>query len=298
MKAPAPGIYADVPFAEYCEWEAVNNSSLGPALKSILHYVSYTHTIREPSDALRFGCMAHNGVLEPTSMLEHYVSLPVDFEADIVNADGSTPKNVKATKQYKDKLAEFCRVNKGKQIIDRAEFERLISLVSSVREHPRAAAYLTRQGLVECSMVWQDAETGLLCKGRMDHYSEKYMRITDLKTTRDAGDFEKSIANFAYDRQAAFYMDGLRTLGHPVEEFCLVCVESDVPFAVRAAPVDQDTIDDGRRAYKEALRNIAAYRRTFEITGYPDPDYWRKPSWAFPKNDDFQLTFNGEALKL
>jgi hypothetical protein len=299
MKPPKPGIYEDVPFDEYCCWEAVNNSSLGPALKSTKHYLAHLATEREPTDALRFGSMAHNGVLEPTAILDRYVLVPDNFGDDIRNADGSAPKNLRATKAYKQKIAEFEAAHMGREVIhDRREYERLVGLVSAVRDHDRAVTYLTRKGLVECSMIWVDVETGLTCKGRMDHWSPKYGRITDLKTTRDAADFERSIARFGYDRQAAFYVDGLRSLGYDVAEFAIVAVESEAPFAVRAAPLHEDTLADGRELYRKALRRVAQYRQTLDAPGYDDPDFWRKPSWAFETNDETQLTLHGEALNL
>ena len=37
-EAPKPGIYKDVPFAEYLAWSAVSNSGIKLGLRSLAHF--------------------------------------------------------------------------------------------------------------------------------------------------------------------------------------------------------------------------------------------------------------------
>lgn len=269
---PEPGVYADVPFDVYVGWPAVNNSSLTPLLRSPAHYRQAQANPITPSEAMQLGSLVHAGRLEPAALQERYVAIP-DFAAMVRTKDGEIPKNPRATSEYKQLVADFERANSDKQIVSLEQFERMLGVVGSLCRSRRALEYLTG-GEQELSLVWIDAETGLLCKGRLDHWCERTRRASDLKTTRDAADFPRFIAQLHYDRQAAFYLDGLATLGLAPREFCIVAVETEAPFGVRSAPVSAATIESGRRKYRDCLRTLAEARSSGDWRGYVDPVEW------------------------
>ncbi len=294
--APGPGIYPGTPFETYLSWSYVSNSSLGPALRSTMHYVDYLANGIEPRPSMRLGTICHAGRLEPLLFCQTHVVMP-DFSDQVKCADGSAPKNPRSTKAYKQMVSDFHAANVDKTIVTQKEFDSMYRMVLATRNHARAAEYLCDGGQVELAFVWDDPETGIRCKGRADHWNQKLGRISDLKTTADCMAFNKSIANFGYDRQAAFYMDGLRANGFEVNEFCIVAVEKEPPFPVRAAPVDGETVEDGRRLYRAALEIVAAYRSNGIVSGYSDPDVWRKPHWAF-ESQDVELIIGGEVISV
>ena len=67
-------------------------------------------------------------------------------------------------------------------------------------------------GRTEVSFFWDDPETGVACKGRIDRMRRQHNRawILDLKSTDDASKpaFTRSVVNYAYHRQADWYETG------------------------------------------------------------------------------------------
>ena len=72
---PKPGIYPGVPFDEYLEWEAVNNSLLWTIVKqSPAHAKAKIDCPPEPTPPFHFGRGLHCLALEPDKFEERYVS--------------------------------------------------------------------------------------------------------------------------------------------------------------------------------------------------------------------------------
>ena len=86
------GIFDLVDFADYLALDAVNNSRLKHAAKSLKHY---RHAVENPqpikSDALRFGSLVHHRKLEPESFRERYHVIP-DFSDQVADMKGNRPK--------------------------------------------------------------------------------------------------------------------------------------------------------------------------------------------------------------
>ena len=209
---PDVGIYHDVDFDTYKSWPAINSSSLGPARRSMLHYLK-----RAPlpaSDAVKFGLLAHVGQLEPDTLCRRYVVMP-DLTAGIVKADGSQYANPKATKEYKERVAQFEEANAGKEVVGQDWYQRMLGTLTAIRLNPRANAYFKPHCPSEVSIVWDDPATNLRCKARLDHLNTGERRITDLKTTRDAGEFEKAIGRYGYYQPGRFLSGRLRAAVRP-----------------------------------------------------------------------------------
>ena len=286
---PKTGIYEDIDFAEYLNWDATNNSSLGSLLRSPAHYKcrkeSDNHT---SSEALGFGSWCHTGKLEPIRIAERYVVMPA-FEDELRDEF----KNPKASNKYKEKVQQFAEVNAGKEIVSQEWFDKLLGITKSLANNERAVEYFSGTGPVEVSIVWDDPTTGIRCKGRIDKINDENPKIVDLKTTEDASDFSKSIARWHYDRQAAFYIDGLSILTGKSYKFCIVAVEKEPPFAVRSAPLSEACVANGRRQYRRCLDLLAECRTTESWPSYDDPDEWDLPAWAM---DSINLNVHGTLI--
>ena len=83
----------------------------------------------------------------------------------------------------------------------------------------------------------------------------KEMCIRD-RTCVDAssGGFSRSIANFGYEIQAAFYVDGIRAVTGMELPFLFVAVEKEAPHAVAVYRADPEVIEVGRKKYRAALQ--------------------------------------------
>ena len=267
---PEPGVYPDVPFAEYLAWNACNNSKLGQALRSPRHY--YCQPPRADRPTFQLGRLVHAGKLQPETLLNDYIVLP-----DLTDGIGGTRPT--ATKKYKERLQEFRDAHASKELVTPEQYAVLQGTLASLACHERAAHYFGQPAATEVSILWRDQDTDLLCKARLDHWSEQAARITDLKTTDAASHFIRSIRRYDYARQAAFYIDGTAAATGVVAEFCLVAVEKDPPYGVRAAPLSGADVRRGREEYKRALAAIAEGGRALAEgklpPSYGDPDVWR-----------------------
>ena len=291
---PEPGIHQDIPFEEYVEWDAVNNSSLTRAARSMAHY-RYAPPQAE-TKALRFGKLCHSGALEPLLIPKHYVVMP-DLAEGIRRADGTEYASPRATAEYKRRAAEFKEANADKEVVDQDTYDTMMGVVDALLAHERAREYLYAPDPSEVSIVWDDPETGIRCKGRIDRLQLRASRLSDLKTTIDASQFERSVFRFAYHRQGAFYVDGMRVLTGEDFAFALVAVERDKPFGVRAAPLHSEALVEGRIEYRRLLRAIAQARQTGEWKGYEDPDCWRLPAYA-SSSQSADLVIGGQTVAL
>lgn len=295
---PGPGKHHDVPFREYLSWPYVNNSSLSYAARSMQHYRYQPE--KEATDAMRFGSLVHCGKLEPAALGARYAVMP-DFAAGIRKPDGTEYANVRASKAYKE-AAEAWRATVGdRECCTSQELEQMLGMVQSLVMHDTARAWLCGGGDTEVSVVWDDQASGVRCKARIDKLclgTGAHLAV-DLKTTRDASDFEREVARYAYHRQAAFYADGIRAcVGGGDVRFGIVAVEKEPPYGVRAALVSQDAMEVGRAEYQRLLSRLAECRRKDVWPGYADPPEWTLPGWymAAAEQQEVGITIGGEIV--
>ena len=261
-----------------------------------LEAAHYKHAQDNPPDGerdcFRFGRLAHSGQLEPLQSLRRYVVMP-DLAEGLTDDAGQPYKNPKATNAYKAKAAEFRRVNADKEVVSQEWFDQVCGIIEQLNRHEVAKAWLSNTQPAEVSIAWTDPLTGLRCKGRLDKLNDPL--IVDLKTTsRSVAEFERDVAAYAYDVQAAFYIDGLTTLiGNYDYRFGIVAVERNAPHAVRAAELHEDAVDAGRTKYRRAMRLIAACRQKNRWPGPDDPQCWTLPTYAQPK---LNLTQGGQPV--
>jgi hypothetical protein len=254
--------------ADYHADPAVSASHLHAVARSPYHYWSrYLDPNRkpvEPTAAMRLGSLVHCAVLEPDELLQRYG----------VAADRRT----KAGKEQAERMAAG-----GIEAVSEADMTLALSMASSVRCHPAAAALL-KQGKAEQSFWWDDQQTGLRCKCRPDWYYGT--TVVDLKTTTDASPagFAKSVATFRYHVQASHYLAGL----HGAERFVFIAVEKTAPYAVAVYELDAAALAAGEQLRQRDMRVIADCQATKEWPGYGDDcQTLALPSWALRTDGAF-----------
>jgi exodeoxyribonuclease VIII len=292
---PAPGLYEHVSFEEYLTWDCISNSRLHAAEKSLLHYKEQQPI--EETASMRLGTFCHVGRLEPSAVYRRYVVMP-DLTAGLLNDEGKPYDSPKATKAYKKRVAEFQERNADKLIIPQAEFDEMVGIVAALDRDERAHQWFTAQGPVELSIVWDDPETGLRCKGRLDKLANGLQLIVDLKTSRDCQRFPAQIAERHYHRQGAMYVDGLEVLTGEINQFGLVAVENNPPYGVMAAPLSKADLEQGRDEYRRYLRQIAKARESGIWPAYSSPPQWSLPAWAKRDPEALTLTIQGKQVTL
>lgn len=189
---------------------------------------------------------------------------------------------------WSDVLAEWTENNPGRIVLTPETWDQLHAMANAVHSHPAAGALLTGcPGEAEKSVYWNDATTGVLCRCRPDWWRDDNV-IVDLKTTEDASPegFAKSMANYRYDVQAAYYLDGVQaaTRKRP-KAFVFIAVEKKPPYGVGVYVLDSDSLELGRAQYQHDLRIYAECVRTGEWPGYGDKiQTISLPAWHANKN--------------
>ena len=167
------------------------------------------------------------------------------------------------TKEGKQWMEEHGHLN-----ILAAEWEEnLIHMNHSFLDSPAKIIY-DRKGLTELSYFSEDLG-GIRAKCRPDWISSDGHTVVDLKTTQDASPkgFQKSIANFGYHIQSAWYVRVLKNLDVPVKEFIFIAIEKTAPFCVGVYRASEEMLEEGNKKVDEAIDKILWCK---ENDTYPD----------------------------
>lgn len=267
MSKAKVGIYYDVPFAEYKEIDAVNNSLLWILkTKSPLHAKTYMDNPPLPTDAFHLGGAFHILLLEPRKFNRFYAVMPV--------CD-------RRTKKGKEIYAAFTESVNSKELLANAEFEQIDTMVDAIKK--QVLYRLVQEGKPEIVVVWKEKKTGILCKARLDYIHPERAIIIDVKSTVDAspGRFPASCYRYGYYQQAAFYCDGYKAVTGDDPAFTFLPVEKSEPFAVAAYEAHEQMIFAGRHSYQQALDIWAECAKTNHWPGYESKvEIINLPPWA------------------
>jgi exodeoxyribonuclease VIII len=271
--------------ADYHRHAAVSKSHLDQVARSPLHYwARYLDPNRiefEPTPAMQVGTAVHTHVLELDQWDQRYVVMPDGID--------------RRTKQGKAEWDAFSTASSGRTVLSKADAEQVMRMGQAVYGHP-AAAMLLKQlpGKAETTHMWTDADTGLQCKCRPDWLTDDGSLIIDLKTTEDASPkgFEKSIGNWRYHVQAAWYLHGLeQATGIRPEQFIFICVEKKPPYAVAVYAAASEMIDAGWAAAQRDLEVLATCKAANAWPGYSEQiEIISLPPWMRPRPDGTTLT--------
>lgn len=261
-----PGIY-DVPhkdYHEHPEYDAVHSSDFQQMQKSMAHFRYYRENPPE-RDLFDFGRLFHMATLEP-HLFDHAVA--------VFNGR----KQGKAWDNFKEQA-------KDKVIVKPDEFDQMCAMAQAVEDHPLASAIINHQNAeIEKSVFWYDEQSGEKCKCRPDLRIESESLVADLKGVQSAqpGMFSRACANYGYQFQAPFYLDGVTAAtGIEHKHFLFLCVEKDPPHGVMIYEADFEFLEIGRTRYRELLLQYADCKIKNEWPGYPvEIQELSLPVWA------------------
>lgn len=167
----------------------------------------------EETPALTMGTLTHRCILEPDTM----------DGAFHVKPDGMSFAT-KEGKSWRD-------AHEGKPVIAAGDATAIVGMRDSVWRHAKAAAILKASDFERSAFV---ADDGLRLKARFDALPKTGNVIADLKTCEkaDLDSVEKSMLQYGYFRQAAFYLRVANLLGLKRDFFVFVFVEKSPPYAV------------------------------------------------------------------
>jgi len=307
------GVYPGVPEADYHQSRRASNSVLSKLIdRSPAHAKAALDDEYDPSSAQRFGTALHKAVLEPSIFDLEYATKEqcagYKNDGDRCSYNGKHPWVVEDPSTGAEVIRWFCSTHEPEEgaegpggtavkpadveTLSESKMEKVQTIRRRIDEHPAAATLLYQlPGLEELTILWTHEATGVPCKSRIDrlvrHPELGYVAI-DLKTTRNAkpgiapGTFGYDAAKFTYDRQAAFYLEGLGQSGIPTDYFLILAVEKDAPYSVTPFLVGHENLEQGRKEFLEGLREFRQCRQDGEWPHYSESIVRLDlPGWRF-----------------
>ncbi|MGH2624754.1 MAG: PD-(D/E)XK nuclease-like domain-containing protein, partial [Sphingobacterium sp.] len=169
----------------------------------------------------------------------------------------------------------------GRIILEAKQHDLVTAMRDSVLAHPTAQAYLTSDGKSEQSIFWEKDGISLKCRpDRMPNIETFGHVLVDLKKVGDIDHLERSIQQFRYHVQAAFYSDAYHQLMGSYPRFIFIAVgerRSIGRHPVRVFELPVDWVDDGREEY---LSDLEAVKELNEFGSGLDVEVMRRPKWT------------------
>lgn len=274
---PAVGIYHNVPFQDYCRWDAINWHSLAPFRKSQRHGRYETTIGGFSTKAENRGDTMHAIMFEPKRLESEYAVMP-EFEGH--------PNS----KIHRDQKSQWIIDHQMQAHVSARELAEIQAQIEAVKNHPIAGPIMAGKGANEIGIVWKDAD-GNLCKGRVDTMRRvpaglinlaavkpdaEVIVMPDLKGTactakspnRNLVDvFDAESDRLGYHGQIAFYHDGMAALRPGVEIVPLIiAVETVPPFDVCVFDM-RPMLEAGRILYRAMMKRRAEGLKTSRWAG-------------------------------
>lgn len=279
---PCVGIIADMPMAEYQARPEVSKHDLDLIHKAPFAYRYAKDNPTEESEEMGLGSLAHLAILEPDEVSKQIVMLPESRPNRPMAKQLAMPveKRTEAATKSIEFWEKWDREAEGKFTVTPEKMAIVQGMHASLMAHDSIRQIITMTGMREASMFWKmhDVE----CRARPDIIGDGV--IVDLKTTGDCSReaFSREIFKMRYQAQAAFYLDGAKSLGLDIKQFLFVAVETKAPFLCAYYYASPDMIEWGRI---ENQRDLWTYKKCADENRWPgvkcDPNEpINLPSWA------------------
>ncbi len=188
--------------------------------------------------------------------------------------------NAWRTDNVKALLAEIRE--RGDVPLKQADYDDVQAMAAAIREHPVAAALFDpAAGTAEQTLIWRDERTGVMCRAMLDVLRRtpagRRFLLPDYKTTgaeygASPDKIGRSMADFGYYIQLAWYLMGVRALGRADDtaEALLVGQETRKPYLVTVAQPDPTAMRRGAIRCRQALALSADCVRENRWPGYSE----------------------------
>jgi len=245
---------------KYFAIDAVSQSGLSRMAKAPCLY----HTTYKATPAMLQGTLIHTLVLEGMEAFKTRYTV--------------THKVDKRTKAGKAEWSDMMVQAGDRILITQDQYDAAVRVQNAICHHPGTeylfnSGYLLHhnEGRSEMAIFWQDPETGIECKGKIDYLRNDI--VVDLKTSKDASSsgFTHSVSRFNYHVQAAFYLRGLRELNQEIEDFIFVVVEeTDNKPLIGIYRLDNESLEKGNEFCDEQLKIYAECVKSGNWPGLPE----------------------------
>lgn len=261
-----PGIYFNLSEHLYHADPALSH---GGMVDLLIHPLQYwengplnPHREFKETDAMLFGKRCHQLLLEPDNFFKEYA--------------------VQGGKDF----------NAKKRFITRNDFRNISDSVDMIKSVPSAYEYFTN-GYAEVSIIWDDPETGIRLRARIDWLRSfggiDYKRAKNIENNP----LGWTISDFGYDIQAALYVDGIKEIKRLLKKrkvkafglhdskwldkfiadedalFCFFFQRSTRPYVFRILSFDEEIMNNARQRVYEAKHIYKANIEAFGTDKWP-----------------------------
>lgn len=273
-----PGVHLDVDEALYHSLPGLSSTGIKRMLEAPAVYRWHADHPQPPRKEFDVGHAVHARVLG--------VGLDVAVIPDeLLGANGAT--STKAARQF---IAEAR--DSGQVPLKSGEYAEVSAMADAVLTHPDAGVLLT-DGQPEVSLIWDDPDTGVRCRGRLDYWHERPNLVVDLKTARsaDPARFARHAVQYGYAEQAAHYQNGIAELTDAgVPRFLHVLVTKEPPHLVSVVELEPAFLTIAAERVTRAIYLYARCQETDTWPGYPAGiNRVPAPAWYWPDTDIHDL---------
>lgn len=269
MSVTQPGVYDAMPDAEYhADRTALSYSGakmlVPPSCPALFRYKQDNPPKSKPHYDL--GHAAHKAVLGVGAELRYITSK--DAKGNPSQGWATKDAQTQRTQAYADGAIPI--LEEDRWIVE--------GMAAAIRDHPIASALFNpANGAPEQSLFAADPRTGQALRGRLDWLPNavdgRRMIIGDYKTANSAepGAVSRAMASFGYFMQDAFYSELVRILGlDPDPAFVFVLQETEPPWLITVAELDDEAKRIGRRLNAQAVDTYIECMTTGRWPGYAD----------------------------
>lgn len=259
------GVYfSDMPNEKYHSLEGISKTGLDLIERSPAHYKYKVPVVQ--TRPMQMGSAIHAAILEPEVFSREYMMLP----------------EIKDRRQAEYRKAK--EVYGEERVFTGSDCQHIKDMQTAVYAHSEARRLLEQDGYSELSGIVRDPVTGVLCRHRFDRLAVVDGWAVDLKKTQDASPdgFSKSVANYRYHVQAAFYLDQYEWItGERLKGMKFIAVEEKPCHGVGVYYLDDGSLHIGREAYRKNLNTYAECLNTEKWDCYAqDSQMISLPNWA------------------
>lgn len=270
-----PGVYDGLPEDEYHRHSALSSTGarkmLPPSCPALFRY-EQDHPVFK--DVFDFGSAAHKMVLGAGPKLR------------IIDARDWKSA---AAREQRDAAREA-----GFVPLLAHELAQVEAMAAAIQDHPVAGVLFDPRGggKAEQSGFWRDPEFGVMCRFRADwlHHGQQRLVIVDYKTTprADLDSIAKSVGNYGYHQQHAFYVDGVRATGLDDDPaFVFVFQEKMPPWLITVVQLPFEDEQIGRERNRNAIERFRDCTESGIWPAYSDEiELVTLPPWARSRGDD------------
>jgi len=222
----------------------------------------------------------------------HSLVLGKGYEAKVIPADILASNGAISTTAAKAFVADAR--DKGLIPLKAEEFQPIADAAEAVMAHPAAKQLFGQPADGEVS-VFATSPEGVDVRARFDFLPTESLlgqpsRVAvDLKTARDASPrgFEKSIADYGYETQRAWYLDALKWATGEAAEMVFVAVEKEPPYLVAVHQLATVWAEMGSEKARRARQVFAECAESGVWPGYGDEVHLLSPpQWLLFRHEE------------